>query len=35
MQSCLVKAGMCWHEKVMLGVVLGLAAGAGFYFFSA
>jgi hypothetical protein len=32
MQSCLAKAGMCWHEKVMLGIAVVLAASAGAYF---
>jgi hypothetical protein len=32
MQACVAKAGMCSHEKVMLGVAVFLVAGAGAYF---
>jgi len=32
MQACVAKAGMCSHEKVMLGVAVLLVAGAGAYF---
>lgn len=31
LQACTAKAGLCWHEKVMLGVGVALAAGAGAY----
>ena len=33
MQACKAQAGMCGHEKVMFGVALLLAIGAGAYFF--
>lgn len=30
LQSCVAKAGMCWHEKVLLGAAV-LVAGTGVY----
>ena len=33
MQACKAQVGMCGHEKVMFGVALLLAVGAGAYFF--
>jgi hypothetical protein len=35
MQACVAKAGMCSHEKVMLGIAALLVAGVGAYFFLA
>lgn len=35
MQACVAKAGMCTHEKVMLGIAAVLVAGVGAYFFLA
>jgi hypothetical protein len=32
MQACAAKAGMCGHEKMMLGIVVVLVAGVGAYF---
>ena len=32
MQACAAKAGMCGHEKAMLGIAVLLAAGVGAYF---
>jgi hypothetical protein len=34
-QVCKAQPGMCGHEKVMLGIAVLLAAGAGVYFFMA
>jgi hypothetical protein len=31
-QACTAKAGMCSHEKAMLGIAVLLVAGAGAYF---
>ena len=31
MQACAAKAGMCSHEKVMLGLAVLLVAGTGVY----
>lgn len=31
-QACKEQVGLCGHEKVMLGLVVLLAAGAGAYF---
>jgi hypothetical protein len=33
MQACVAKAGLCAHEKVMLGVAALVVAGLGAYFF--
>jgi hypothetical protein len=32
MQACTAKAGMCGHEKLMVGIVVLLVAGVGAYF---
>ena len=32
MQACMAKAGMCSHEKMMLGVAVLVVAGAGAYY---
>jgi len=32
MQACMAKAGMCSHEKMMLGVAVIVVAGAGAYY---
>jgi hypothetical protein len=33
MQVCKAQVGMCGHEKMMFGIAVLLAAGAGAYFF--
>lgn len=35
MQACMEKAGMCSHEKMMLGIGMLFIAGAGAYYFFA
>lgn len=35
LQVCKAQAGLCGHEKAMLGIAALLAAGAGVYFFIA
>jgi hypothetical protein len=32
MQACMAKAGMCTHEKTMLGIAVLAVAGVGAYF---
>lgn len=32
MQACMAKAGMCSHEKLMLGIAALAVVGAGAYF---